>query len=85
MTQPTPAEIRTAFQYVADACGGDILQCCIDCGIEPEITRDCLIDYLAIHGGPKGKEVFDWVVDCAGNIHDLDRKLDEMGVPHRWV
>lgn len=83
---PTPAaqHIRIAYQNVAEACGPDLLQCCRECG-EPEvIDRDVLHDYLGIHGGTHGKEVSEWVM-AYPDLDDLNKFLDDLGVPRTWV
>ena len=83
---PFPEEfaqkVRMAFQNVAEACGSDILQCCIDCEEPPVIDREGLYDYLSVHGGTHGREVQKWVYDCPG---DLERTLTAMRVPRTWV
>lgn len=90
--------VNRAFQATAEATGGDILQCCIDCGEEPVITRDGLYDYLETYGGGPGtfgrsgkaaKEgeggiVFRFVMDHPGSIRDLETTLSQMGVPKSW-
>jgi hypothetical protein len=83
--QPTAEQVRAAFQSVAEACGSDILQCCVDCGEEPVIDRDGLIDYLAIHGGEHGQAVFDWILSLPGDMDDVERALDAMKVPRTWI
>lgn len=79
------SKVRQAFQSTADACGGDILQCCVDCGEEPIITREGLYDYLEMYGGQHGKEVQGWLMDLPGTIKDLEEELDRMGVPKTWI
>jgi len=79
------SKVRQAFQATAEACGSDILQCCIDCGEEPVITRDGLYDYLGMYGGAHAQEVQAFVYDYPGTIKDLERKLDEMRVPKTWA
>jgi len=79
------SKIRQAFQATAEACGSDILQCCVDCEEEPVITRDCLYDYLEIHGGTYGKEVQKWLYGYSGTTEELEGELNRMGVPSTWV
>jgi hypothetical protein len=79
------SKIRQAFQATAEACGSDILQCCVDCEEEPVITRDCLYDYLEIHGGEHGKEVQAWLFKYPGNDKALNRELNRIGVPKTWA
>lgn len=81
----TDADIRSAFQAVAEACGGDILQCCRDCGEPERIERDGLLDYLSIYGGPRGKEVFKMCLDYPGSMDDLNAMLTSKGVPDHWT
>lgn len=79
------SKVRQAFQFTANACGGDILQCCIDCGEEPVIPRDVLYDYLGLHGGPFGKEVYEWVLNFPGSLEDLEKELNSIRIPKTWV
>lgn len=82
-----PEHVRMAFQNVAEACGGDILQACKDMGEPEEIDRDGLWDYLEIHGGNNGKQVSQWITAYLKNhsIADLNRTLDRFAVPRTWT
>ena len=84
MTELTDSDFRSAFQATAEACGGDILQCCIDCEEEPIITRECLYDYLATYGGEKGEAVQKWIYDHKGTMKQLERDLTAKRVPLTW-
>jgi hypothetical protein len=81
----TAREVRGAFQAVAEYCGGDILQACRDCGEDPVIDRDGLIDYLSIHGGDAGPAVSEYCMSYPGDWAALDAHLDDLGVPRQWV
>jgi len=79
-----PEQAKQAFQSVANAVGGELLQALAECGEELVIDRDALIDYLEIHGGEHGKIVMQWVRDLPGDMSNVHRALDKMGVPRRW-
>jgi len=72
------------FQATADATGGDILQCCRDCGEEEVIYRDGLYDYLDAYGGEYGATVQKWLMEIPGSIKDLEGILDTAGVYKTW-
>lgn len=76
----TDAELCQAFQRVAEACGGDILQACRECGEREVIHRDGLVDSLPTYGGPKGEAIYKALV--AGTL--TDRDLDKAGVHKTW-
>ena len=79
------SDLCSGFQRVAEACGGDILQACRDCG-EPEvIERDGLMDYLTIYGGEEGQTAWDWIDSYKGTWEELNRELDARGVPQTWA
>lgn len=79
-----PAKVRMAFQNTAEACGGDILQCCRDCGEPAVIDREGLYDHLKVHGGAHGKEVQKWIYDFPGDMKQLELVLNKMNVPKTW-
>jgi len=76
--------IRGAFQATVEAIGGDVLQCCRDCGEEEVIARDGAFDYLDAYGGKHGAVVQKWLMEIPGSMKDLEEVLDTAGVPKTW-
>ena len=80
--RPTNDQIKDAFQQTAQSIASDIFQCCIDNGEDPVLPRECVVDYLSIHGGDHGDKVFQWVLDTPSE--KVEEVLNEAGVPHTW-
>ncbi len=85
VTEDFAQKVRMVFQNVAESCGSDILQYCMDMGYPAVIEREGLYDYLDFHGGPHGREVQKWLYDFPGDHKDLNRALNAMKVPKTWV
>ncbi len=81
------ATVRRVFQATAEATGSDLLEAARTMGEEEVIPRDCLWDYLDMHGGPGKEEVREWM-DSFLKLHtieEFERELDDMGVPQTWA
>ena len=81
----TAADVRGSFNQVANYIGSDVIQCCIDNGEPPVCPRECVLDYLDFHGGAKGKKVIEFLRKLPGSFDDLEKYLDQLGVPKDWA
>lgn len=83
----TRDEVWNVFQSTAEAVGGDILQCCLDCGEDPVIERDGLWDYLTMYGGDKdaAERICKWSRTNGLTWEQQDRVLTRLGVPKTWA
>jgi len=79
---PTDQQIQTVFQMTAEAIGSDILAACEECGEEPLIPRDVVVDYIDMYGGKDKEEVVKWLSTIS--FDDMDAKLDSVGVFRNW-
>lgn len=85
MSRPTDRQIHESFHATADTIWYDCYRAWTEVGEskeEFELPRDVVVDYLSIHGGEHGKEVFEWVMN---NPSSWESEADNIKLPKYWV
>lgn len=82
---PTKEELVEAFHKTADAIIPDYFDAWVAQGYEPsdfELPRECVVDYLSIHGGDNKGKIVEWIY---ANTQDWEKLANEYQVPLAWV
>jgi hypothetical protein len=81
---PTKEELLNSFDLAANAIYGDYYDAWVAQGYEPhtfKLLRECVVDFISIHGGDNGIKIEKWIFD---NVMTWDQVADEYDLPKSW-